>query len=255
MEGPASAVLPEHLVEFWIDNGRPIWRFEHEGIVLEKRIVVTYRQNTTRVSYRLIAAPGPVKLRLEPAVSMRSHEGARRPADRHATSLKAVGDGVEVTATDGTGGLPALRLQARTDKAVPLTGDEGTLDVIYRDRTVARVRVARRPALAGALRADDRAGWQRAVHRLDRGAGKGCASWTPTRRWRLDDERRQRLHRAGATRRCSTGSAPSWCWPPTSSSSRRASARQTRRACTPRGTRRAPSSPATRGSPTGGATR
>ncbi|HVY41061.1 MAG TPA: amylo-alpha-1,6-glucosidase, partial [Polyangia bacterium] len=135
VEGPASALLPEHLVEFWIDNGRPIWRFEHDGIVLEKRIVVTYRQNTTRVSYRLIAAPGPVTLRLEPAVSMRSHEGrVDQPTGTYL--VKAAGDGVEVTATDGTGALPALRLQARTDKAVPMTmtgaGGDGTLDVIYR---------------------------------------------------------------------------------------------------------------------------
>src|SRR6185437_4270876 len=109
----ASPLFPEHLVDFRIENGRPIWRFEHQGVVLEKRVVVTYRQNTTRVSYRLIAAPGPVKLRLEPAVSMRAHEGrVDQPTGTYL--VKAVGDGVEVTATEGTGGLPALRLQART---------------------------------------------------------------------------------------------------------------------------------------------
>jgi predicted glycogen debranching enzyme len=131
VEEAASAVLPEHLVEFRVENGRPIWRFEHDGIVLEKRIVVTYRQNTTRVSYRLIAAPGPVKLWLEPAVAMRGHE-ARVDQPTGSYAVTAAGDGVEVTATGGPDGLPPLRLFARSDQGVPLVGAAGTLDVIYR---------------------------------------------------------------------------------------------------------------------------
>ncbi len=131
IEGPASPVVPEHLVDFRIENGRPIWRFEDRGVVLEKQIVVTYRQNTTRIAYRLLAAPGPVKLRLGPAVSMRAHEGrVDQPTGSYA--VKSVGDGVEVTATGGPTGLPPLRLLARIDKAVPLAGDQGTLDVVYR---------------------------------------------------------------------------------------------------------------------------
>ncbi len=195
VEGPASALLPEHLVEFWIENGRPVWRFEHDGIVLEKRIVLTYRQNTTRVSYRLIAAPGPVKLRLEPAVSMRSHEGCvDQPTVPYV--VKAVGDGVEVTAPghsiDGTGGLPPLRLLARTDKAAPMTGPEGTLDVIYR---VERSRGYE---------------WRGPLHKLGRfeltmAPGGGAQFTASTEAWQglreldadqamaLDDERRQRL--------------------------------------------------------------
>jgi predicted glycogen debranching enzyme len=131
LESAASSVLPEHLVDFRIENGRPIWRFEHHGIVLEKRMVVTYRQNATRIAYRLIAAPAPVKLRLEPAVSMRAHEG-RVDQPTGSYNVKAVGDGVEVTAAGGLAGLPPLRLLARTEAAVPLSGDEKALDVVYR---------------------------------------------------------------------------------------------------------------------------
>ncbi|MES1164959.1 MAG: amylo-alpha-1,6-glucosidase [Verrucomicrobiota bacterium] len=191
VEGPASALLPEHLVEFWVDNGRPIWRFEHEGIVLEKRIVVTYRQNTTRVSYRLIAAPGPVTLRLEPAVSMRAHEGSvEQPTGTYL--VKAVGDGVEVTPTGGPGGLPALRLQARTDTAVPLTGPEATLDVVY------RIERSRGYDWRGPLRTLGR-------FELKIAPGGGAQFTASTEAWEglreldaeqaicLDDERRQRL--------------------------------------------------------------
>jgi predicted glycogen debranching enzyme len=131
LEGPASGVLPEQLVEFWLANGRPIWRFEHRGLVLEKRIVVTYRQNTTRIAYRLIAARGPVTLRLEPAVSMRAHEG-RVDQSPGAYAVRPVSGGVEVSASGGPAGLPPLRLLARTDQPVPLAGEGRTLDVVYR---------------------------------------------------------------------------------------------------------------------------
>ncbi|HXJ24026.1 MAG TPA: amylo-alpha-1,6-glucosidase [Polyangia bacterium] len=131
LDGPASAELPDHLIDFSLANGRPIWRFERGGLVLEKRMVVTYRQNTTRIAYRLIAAPGPVTLRLEPAVSMRAHEG-RVDQPPGAYALRPVDDGVEVTASGGAPGLPPLRLLARADQPAPLSGPGRTLDVVYR---------------------------------------------------------------------------------------------------------------------------
>jgi predicted glycogen debranching enzyme len=131
LDGPARPMLPERLVELVLENGRPIWRFEHRGLVLEKRMVVTYRQNTVRIAYRLIAAPGPARLRLEPAVSMRAHEG-RVDQPTGAYALHPVGDGLEVTAIDGPDGLPPLRLLARAAQPAALSGEGRTLDVVYR---------------------------------------------------------------------------------------------------------------------------
>jgi len=131
IEGPVSATLPERLVEFWLANGRPLWRFEHRGLVLERQIVVTYRQNTARIAYRLIAAPGPIKLRLEPAVSMRAHEGrVYQPPGTY--EVRPLNGGVEVKATGGPAGLPPLRLLARAERPVPLAGEARTLDLVYR---------------------------------------------------------------------------------------------------------------------------
>src|SRR6187402_3310523 len=62
LEGRDRLVLPETLAEVALENGRPVWTFEREGLVLEKRIVFTHRQNTVRVSYRLVAAGGPARL-------------------------------------------------------------------------------------------------------------------------------------------------------------------------------------------------
>jgi glycogen debranching enzyme len=131
LEGPAGPVLPQGLVEVWLENGRPIWRFEHRGVVLEKRIVVTHRQNTTRLAYRLIAAPAPVTLRLEPALSIRGHQGrVDQPAGGY--DVRAAGEGVEVRAGGDGAEPPPLRLLARAAAPVPLTGEERALDAVYR---------------------------------------------------------------------------------------------------------------------------
>src|SRR4051812_47160024 len=57
---PGPLALPEALVEVRFENGRPVWRFEHDGVVLERSVLVPHRQNTTQVTYRLLASPAPL---------------------------------------------------------------------------------------------------------------------------------------------------------------------------------------------------
>ncbi len=71
----------EYLVEFRLEAGLPVWRYEVDDFVLEKRIYLPYRQNTVYVNYRLIAGNGTMRLKLRPAVNFRGHDDAdRRPA-------------------------------------------------------------------------------------------------------------------------------------------------------------------------------
>src|SRR5439155_9786132 len=42
-----------HLVEFRLEAGLPVWRYDVDGVVIEKRVFLTYRQNTVRVMYEL----------------------------------------------------------------------------------------------------------------------------------------------------------------------------------------------------------
>jgi predicted glycogen debranching enzyme len=62
------------LAEFRLETGLPVWRYELGELALEKRLLLPYRQNTVYVTYRLVGAPGPVGLRLRPAVHFRPHE-------------------------------------------------------------------------------------------------------------------------------------------------------------------------------------
>jgi predicted glycogen debranching enzyme len=64
----------DHLTEFRLEMGRPVWRFEVGGIVLEKEVVMPHEQNTVFVIYRLLDGPEPARLKLMPSVHNRSHD-------------------------------------------------------------------------------------------------------------------------------------------------------------------------------------
>ena len=129
-EGRGGLKLPDALVEVALENGRPVWIFEREGLVLEKRIVVTHRQNTVRVAYRLAAGDRPARLVLTPALSLRAHEG-RVDLAPEPFRVERSDDSVEVIA--GNERLPPLRLLVKA--ATPARwrdDDDGLIDAAYR---------------------------------------------------------------------------------------------------------------------------
>lgn len=63
----------EHLQEFRLDNGLPVWRYALEEVVFEKQILLPYRQNTTHIRYRLLQGP-PIRLEIRLALHFRSHD-------------------------------------------------------------------------------------------------------------------------------------------------------------------------------------
>ncbi len=64
------------LAEFRLELGLPVWRFEADGIVVEKRLFLPARQNTVFVRYLLVEGPPGVVLNLRPAIHVRPHEGS-----------------------------------------------------------------------------------------------------------------------------------------------------------------------------------
>ena len=101
--GDGPLLLPEALVEFRLDNGRPVWRFEQAGVTLEKRIVLTHHQNTTRIAYRLLEGSAPVTLVLEPAVDFRGHDDrVDRGGAATDYTIAAGRNGVQIARADGS---------------------------------------------------------------------------------------------------------------------------------------------------------
>ena len=94
------------LSEFRLDMGLPIWRYQVDDVVLEKRLYLPYRQNTVHITYRLLSHAGKVGLRLRPLIQFREHEA---PVDSQPAApyvLTVVEDQYEISSRI----FPALRL-------------------------------------------------------------------------------------------------------------------------------------------------
>jgi len=103
-ERNASYAAP--LSEFRLDMGLPIWRYEIDDFVLEKRLYLPYRQNTVHITYRLLSHAGKLEIRLRPLIQFREHEA---PVDRQPQApyvLTVVEDQYEIS----SGIFPTLRL-------------------------------------------------------------------------------------------------------------------------------------------------
>ena len=97
----------DYLAEFRQETGLPVWRYEVEGIVLEKSVVLPHEQNTVHVTYRLIAGPAAVRLKLLPSFSFRPHDAAVSTPLPERFQFTACQDQYELTAGAA---LPTLRM-------------------------------------------------------------------------------------------------------------------------------------------------
>ncbi|MDR3701812.1 MAG: amylo-alpha-1,6-glucosidase [Candidatus Sulfopaludibacter sp.] len=108
-----SAVPPESTLaaaEFRLEAGLPVWRYEVSGFVLEKRLLMPYRQNTVHVTYHLLTGEGRLRLGLRPAIHFRSHDAPVNLDDGQKYTLTVCDDQFEIT---GRADLPLLRLLTR----------------------------------------------------------------------------------------------------------------------------------------------
>ena len=94
------------LIEFRLELGLPVWVFAGFGVTIERRVVMSYSQNTTVLVYRLLDG-GPVRLELRPALQFRGHDEPVSTAVPEAYALHAIGSRIELTAPPP---LPPLRL-------------------------------------------------------------------------------------------------------------------------------------------------
>ena len=73
--GPEESTRPFHyLTEFRLENQLPVWRYDINGIILEKYVLLLHGQNTVHVSYRLLNGDQRVTLQLQPSMHFRGHE-------------------------------------------------------------------------------------------------------------------------------------------------------------------------------------
>ena len=73
-EDRAAGERGHYVTEFRLEAQVPVWRYEVDGIVIEKRVCLVHGQNTVHVNYRLLSNQEAVRLELRPSVHFRLHE-------------------------------------------------------------------------------------------------------------------------------------------------------------------------------------
>ncbi|HEY7648486.1 MAG TPA: amylo-alpha-1,6-glucosidase [Methylomirabilota bacterium] len=118
-----------YLDEFRLEYGLPVWRFEIEGLVMEKRVLLPYRQNTVHVTYQLLEGEGPVRLTLRPSVNFRPHGAPVDTPLGEPYVFTAVEDRYEIR---GRAELPPLRMLLYGSGAAFTTDGRPFPNVLYR---------------------------------------------------------------------------------------------------------------------------
>jgi len=125
---PNLADRAEHLAEFRLELGLPVWRYELPGAVIEKRVLMPYQQNTVHVTYRLLEGTEPVRLALRPSIQFRGYEAPVDTLLARSYTLTFCEGRYEVT---GGTDLPALRLLAYGERAALTLDEKGAGEIPY----------------------------------------------------------------------------------------------------------------------------
>ncbi|OWK34770.1 amylo-alpha-1,6-glucosidase [Fimbriiglobus ruber] len=119
------------LTEFRLEMGLPVWRYEAHGHVLEKRVFMPYRRNTTHITYRLLEGSGPVRVKLRPSVHFRGHDApvVDLPEERPYVLTACEG---RYEFSGGAPGFPILRLLMDGESPAFTLDGRREPDVFYR---------------------------------------------------------------------------------------------------------------------------
>ncbi|OLB98644.1 MAG: glycogen debranching protein [Candidatus Rokubacteria bacterium 13_1_40CM_68_15] len=181
--GPLLLQGARYLTEFRLELGLPVWRYDINGFILEKRIVLVHRQNTVHVSYRLLTGEGSVRLTLRPSVHFRDHHAPVNAPVPGPFPITAVEDRLEIGAGPE---LPPLRLTLHGVPSAFTIDGKVTRNVLY------RIERARGYEHTGEL-------WSPGYFRLDLKAGESATLIGSTERWEvirsLDPEAATRAER------------------------------------------------------------
>jgi predicted glycogen debranching enzyme len=105
----------QYLVGFRLEAGLPIWRFDVDGIILERRVFLMHMQNTVHVMYELLEGAEQVELALRPSVNFRAQENPVSEPLGWPYEFRSVGECCELALKHSP--LPPLRMLAYGEDA------------------------------------------------------------------------------------------------------------------------------------------
>ncbi|HMH50009.1 MAG TPA: amylo-alpha-1,6-glucosidase [Candidatus Acidoferrum sp.] len=157
----------DHLVEFRLEAGLPVWRYDVEGAVIEREILMPHGQNTVNITYRAVGGSGRVRLTLRPSLNFRPHHAPVSTPLVAPYALTAVAGRYELSATPE---LPKLRWLLHGKGAAFTIDGRIVPHLLYRDEE------ARGEAARGDL-------WSPGYFRLDLTPGAEATLIASTEPW------------------------------------------------------------------------
>jgi predicted glycogen debranching enzyme len=118
-----------YLVEFRLEAGLPVWRYDVDGVILEKRLFLTHMQNTVHLLYELIDGADRVEIALRPSVNFRPQETPVSEPLGSPYEFLAVGDHHQISLHGSS--LPPLRLRLHADDAAFTLKERRIDEVLY----------------------------------------------------------------------------------------------------------------------------
>ena len=118
------------LREFRLELGLPVWTWEHEGQVIEKRVMLPHRQNSVLITFKRISGAGKLRISFQPWVNFRPHEGHLSGLIENRYAMRVSGVHYEIEDKLDPS-LPSLRIKLDGARAMFLLGKHNIRNVKY----------------------------------------------------------------------------------------------------------------------------
>jgi predicted glycogen debranching enzyme len=116
---------------FRLEMGLPVWRYEVNGSVLEKRVFLPHLQNTVHINYRMVSGLRAARLELRPFVQFRLHEGPVNAPVKKDYTLAVTEDRYELSEKTGSE-MPTLRMRVDRETARFTIDRQAVEGLLYR---------------------------------------------------------------------------------------------------------------------------
>ncbi|HEU5080859.1 MAG TPA: amylo-alpha-1,6-glucosidase [Opitutaceae bacterium] len=120
--------LKTFVSEFWLQNQMPTWKYQIEDIVLEKRILMPYLQNTVHLTYTLLSQQTNVSIELRPSLNFRPIEADVSLNPELEYEVRARGERFEI---DSRTGYPPLRVMMAGQTSAFLSDGGSRREISY----------------------------------------------------------------------------------------------------------------------------
>jgi predicted glycogen debranching enzyme len=120
----------DHLIEFRLEAGLPVWVYRLGDFAFEKRVYLLHQQNTAYVNYRLVEGDGVVRLKLRPAVHFREHDAP--VSEKLVRPYRFVAEEDRYELSNATSEAPVLRLRLCGPRPALTVDGKRLPEILYR---------------------------------------------------------------------------------------------------------------------------